>query len=202
MGRGSTGSFLERAVTVHRYDCEAIADTAGAPADAADVSLEAATPDEAVVRYAIAARPLYDGMRRSIGHVAGLLVLAQASGRRDVIGLPDLTVARERWQELRERLPALHVPRGLERHFAFLERAHAMIGEVLDGFDAAREGRDWQHHLDRASDRIKSAYACLQTASEPRAGMMMVDFKHACCSCAQQWRQKGGDNGRVFDLGS
>lgn len=204
MTRTPVGGFFERAVTIHRYDCEAVSvddqPTGGGPA--ADIDAACFALDEAVVGYAVAARPLYDGMRRSIGQVAGLLVLVQASGRRDVLDLPELAVAGERWDELAQRLRTLKVPRGLEPHFDRLERAHAMIGDVLDAFYAARRTRGWQSSLDRASETIKSAYACLQAASEPRAGMTMVDFNHACCSCARRWRQEGGSNGPVFDMGA
>lgn len=206
MTRGSGDAFFERAVTVHRYDCEAVANAGGGPTAEQNVPDDGwparSVPDEAIIRYTVAARPLYDGMRRLIGQVAGLLVLVQAGGRRDVLDLPDLVIARERWRELRETLRDLGMPRGVERHFGYLERAHAAIGEVLDGFDAARRERDWQRRLDEAAERIKSAHASLQAASEPRAGMTMVDFNHACCSCAQRWHQQGGSNGPIFDLGA
>jgi len=126
----------------------------------------------------------------------------QAGGRRDVLDLPDLTVARDRWLELRDALRDVASPRGLEQHFGRMELAHAIVGEALDEFDDARRQSGWKRRLDHAGEKIKSAYATLQTASEPRAGMTMVDFSQACCSCAQHWRQEGGSNGPVFDLGS
>ena len=205
MNRGTGSGFFGRAVTIHRYDCEAVSSAAGAPTgeeEPPEISLGRATQDEAVAGYAVAVRPLYDGMRRLIGHAAGLLLLAQAGGRRDILDLPEMVVARERWHELSERLRTLQVPRGLERHFGQLEKAHAMIGEALDAFDAARAARGWQRRLDQAGEKIKGAHARLKTASEPRAGMTMVDFNHACCSCAQRWHQEGGSNGPVFDMGA
>ncbi|BCM16755.1 hypothetical protein [Mesorhizobium sp. J8] len=200
----SARRFFERAITVHRYDCELIAPP---PSDAeagqsrSAVEMDAAA-DGAVVRYVVATRPIYDALRRLIGQVAGLLVLAEAGGRRDVLDLPDIPAARERWAEVEQRLGALQAPRGLESHRARLETAHATLGEVLDDFGQARLRRDWQQHLDRAGDRIKHAYAWLQAASEPRAGMAPVDFNHACCSCAQRWRHQGGNDGPIFDLGA
>ncbi|TPJ72706.1 hypothetical protein [Mesorhizobium sp. B2-7-1] len=200
----SAKHFFERAVTIHRYDCELIA---AAPSDAEGGETKQAIENdpaaqEAVVRYVVAARPIYDGLRRLIGQVAGLLVLAEAGGRRDVLDLPDIPAARERWAEVEQRLGALQAPGGLEGHLARLETAHATLGEVLDDFGLARLQRDWQQHLDRAGDRIKHAYAWLQAASEPRAGMTPVDFNHACCSCAQRWRHQGGNDGAIFDLGA
>ncbi|MGB3833138.1 MAG: hypothetical protein WA975_14895 [Mesorhizobium sp.] len=205
MAEVSGKRFFERAVTVHRYDCELVSGPRppGAENEEAQPAIEDGTlADEAVARYVVAARPVYDGLRRLIGHVAGLLVLAEAGGRRDVLDLPDMLAARERWTEVEQRLGVLQAPRGLESHFLRLEAAHAMLGEVLDDFGSARLRRDWQKHLDRAGERIKHAYAWLQAASEPRAGMTPVDFNHACCSCAQRWRPQGGNDGPVFDLGA
>ncbi|TIR26317.1 MAG: hypothetical protein E5X34_05560 [Mesorhizobium sp.] len=201
----SAKRFFERAVTIHRYDCELIAvpplsDADGRESRSAVENDPAA--DEAVVRYVIATRPIYDGLRRLIGQIAGLLVLAEAGGRRDVLDLPDIPAARERWAEVEQRLGALQAPSGLEGHRARLAAAHATLGEVLDDFGLTRLQRDWQQHLDRAGDRIKRAYAWLQAASEPRAGMTPVDFNHACCSCAQRWRHQGGNDGPIFDLGA
>lgn len=200
----SAKRFFERAVTVHRYDCELVA---APPSDAEGGETRQAienhpAADEAVVRYVVAARPVYDGLRRLIGQVAGLLVLAEAGGRRDVLDLPDIPAARERWAEVEQRLGALQAPSGLEGHLDRLATAHATLGEVLDDFGLARLQRDWRQHLDRAGDRIKHAYAWLQAASEPRAGMTPVDFNHACCSCAQRWRHQGGNDGPIFDLGA
>jgi hypothetical protein len=200
----SAKRFFERAVTVHRYDCELVA---APPSDAEGGETRQAIEndpagDEAVVRYVVAARPVYDGLRRLIGQIAGLLVLAEAGGRRDVLDLPDIPAARERWAEVEQRLAALQAPSGLEGHLDRLATAHATLGEVLDDFGLARLQRDWRQHLDRAGDRIKHAYAWLQAASEPRAGMTPVDFNHACCSCAQRWRHQGGNDGPIFDLGA
>jgi hypothetical protein len=204
MAEMSGKRFFERAVTVHRYDCELIASP---PSDAEGGEARQAIENdpaagETVVRYVVASRPVYDGLRRLIGQVAGLLVLAEAGGRRDVLDLPDVPAARERWAEVEQRLRALQAPSGLEAHLERLATAHAMLGEVLDDFGQARLQRDWQRHLERAGDRIKHAYAWLQAASEPRAGMTPVDFNHACCSCAQRWRHQGGNDGPIFDLGA
>jgi len=200
----SAKRFFERAVTVHRYDCELVAAPPSAigSGDSLPAIEKDAAADEAVVRYVVATRPIYDGLRRLIGQVAGLLVLAEAGGRRDVLDLPDIPAARERWAEVEQRLGALQAPSGLEGHLDRLATAHATLGEVLDDFGLARLQRDWRQHLDRAGDRIKHAYAWLQAASEPRAGMTPVDFNHACCSCAQRWRHQGGNDGPIFDLGA
>lgn len=196
--------FFERAVTVHRPDCAFVA-LAGEPSEAAETAttaIDEAEIEAAVVRYVVAIRPVYDGLRRLIGHLAGLLVLVQAAGRRDLFDLPDLAAARERWHEAEAGLGSVEAPHRLREHLARLRSAHSTLGAVLDDFASARRQPDWPRHVDRASDRIKLAYAALQAASEPRAGMTPVEFNHACCSCSQRWRQEGGKNGPVFDLGA
>jgi hypothetical protein len=181
--------FFERAITIHRLDCEAIA--AGQAARCAETE-DRATIDgetslnEAIAGYVVAIRPIYDALRRLIGQVAGLLVLVHAGGRRDILDLPDVSAARERCNEIEQRLDALQPPHGLQFHFGRLEATQVTLGDVLRDLDAARRQPDWQQHLDRAGERIKSAYAFLQSASEPRAGMTPVDFSRACCSCAQR----------------
>jgi hypothetical protein len=201
----SGSQFFERAITVHRFDCEAIS-SAGAVScaeaqDGATVAGETAL-NEVIAGYVVAIRPIYDGLRRLIGQVAGLLVLVHAGGRRDVLDLPEVSAARERWSDLEQRLGAIQSPQGLQSHFRRLEAAHATLGEVLHDLDFARLQPDWQQHLDRAGERVKRAYAFLQAASEPRVGMTPVDFSHACCGCAQRSRQKGGSYEQIFDLGA
>jgi hypothetical protein len=204
MTRTPDNAFFARAVTIHRYDCEAVSVSPGnnAPLTGDDPAEGLADRSGAIAAYAVSARPIYDGIRRLIGHVAGLLVLVEAGGRRDVLDLPDLAAARERWTELEDRLHATRVPHGLEAHFTRLGKAHAAVGEVLDEFAAARRQRRWRHHIGQAGERITFAYSCLQSASEPQAGMTPVDFNHACCSCAQRWLQEGGNNGSIFDMGA
>jgi hypothetical protein len=180
--------FFERAITIHRFDCEAIS---AAPAALCVETEERAAmmggiTTEALADYAVTARPIYDGLRRLIGHVAGLLVLIHAGGRRDVLDLPEVPAARKRWSELEQRLSAIRLPHGFRSHFRYIEAAHATFAEIFHDLDSARLQPDWQQYLDRASERIKRAYAFLQAASDPRVGMTPVDFSHGCCSCAQR----------------
>lgn len=201
----SSRQFFERAVTIHRFDCEAISSgravSCAETPDGATVAEEAAL-SEAIAGYVVTTRPIYDGLRRLIGQLAGLLVLVHAGGRRDVLDLGDVPAARERWNDLEQRLGAIRPPQRLQSHFRRIEAAHATLGEVLHDFDLARLQPDWQQQLDRAGESIKGAYILLQAASEPRVGMTPVDFSHACCSCAQRTLQKGESYGQIFDLGA
>ena len=71
--------MLDRAALVHRWDC---------PAVAAEPALPEPDVAEADAAAAAALRRPYDALRRLIGQAAGLLVLAQASQRREIVDLP------------------------------------------------------------------------------------------------------------------
>ena len=71
--------MLDRAALVHRWDC---------PAVAAEPALPEPDVAEADAAAAAVLRRPYDALRRLIGQAAGLLVLAQASQRREIVDLP------------------------------------------------------------------------------------------------------------------
>lgn len=193
MNDRSGQKFFERAVTIHRYDCSAIdagAETPDTRPGADDMT--ALLADDRSVRYGVAARSAYDGLRRLIGQLAGLAILLTASRRRDILDLPDISIAREHWRDTGTALAALDTPTAFGRHFASLTSAHSLVGEILDALEALRASRDTERVLDRANVFLKEAYRVLQDASEPRTGMTMVDFNHACCSCAATTTALGG----------
>ncbi|MBN9059333.1 MAG: hypothetical protein J0H21_09090, partial [Rhizobiales bacterium] len=84
-------ALFERAVALHREDCSALAEPARFTASAVALpgAAEEALADRVVV-YRVEAGKAYEAFRRLIGQLAGLLILVQASGRREVLDLPDL----------------------------------------------------------------------------------------------------------------
>jgi len=185
-------ALLERAVTIHRFDCAAVAEP---PAGAA-----AAGPDErgddatgagvtAAASYAVAARGVYDALRRQIGQASGLLILAVASGQRQVADLPEIGVVRERWRETADAAASLEAPPGLARHLDRLRRATAETGAGLA--DLAAIGAAGAAAAAAASAHLKTAYGLLQGASDIRYGLTMVDFRQACCTCAAPAADRG-----------
>ncbi|HEY1864944.1 MAG TPA: hypothetical protein VGG77_14940 [Roseiarcus sp.] len=164
--------MLGRAALVHRWDCPAVAEPVLPEADVVEVDAAAA----AVLR-----RP-YDALRRLIGQAAGLLVLAQASQRREIVDLPAVAVTREQWREVTDALADLNAPRGCERQVENLIRAARLVGACLDALEASATKEKVDASL--ALDRIAAAYRLVQNSSSDKLGMTMVDFRQSCCNCA------------------
>jgi len=164
--------MLDRAALVHRWDCPAVAEPALPEPDIAEVDAAAAA----------ALRRPYDALRRLIGQAAGLLVLAQASQRREIIDLPAVAVAREQWREVTSTLADLSAPRGYERQVDNFIRAARLVGACLDALDASANHETVDVAL--ALDRVSAAYRLVQLSSSDKFGMTMVDFRQSCCNCA------------------
>jgi hypothetical protein len=164
--------MLDRAALVHRWDCPAVAEPAPPEPEVAEADAAAA----AVLR-----RP-YDALRRLIGQAAGMLVLAQASQRREITDLPAVAVAREQWREVTSTLADLSAPRGCERQVDNLIRAARLVGACLDALEASADKQTVDVSL--ALDRVSAAYRLVQSSSSERLGMTMVDFRQSCCNCA------------------
>ena len=164
---------LDRTTMVHRWDCPAVASEPTLPsADVADVDMAAAT----------ALRRPYDGLRRLIGQAAGLLLLAQASHRREIVDLPAVAAARVQWEDVTTQLASLNAPRGCERHVEHLVQAARLIGACLDALEAAAAQEVMDVSL--ALDRVAAAYRLVQRRSVEKLGLRMVDFRQSCCNCA------------------
>jgi hypothetical protein len=172
MSSSSGRDMLDRAALVHRWDCPAVVEPALPEPEVAEIDAAAA----ATLR-----RP-YDALRRLIGQAAGLLVLAQASSRPEIVDLPAVAIAREQWREVSATLADLNAPRSCERQVEHLIRAARLVGACLDALEAsaAHESID----VSIALDRIAAAYRLVQLCSIDKLGMTMVDFRQSCCNCA------------------
>lgn len=175
-----------RLAQTHKPDCHMSLD--GPPPEAVPDPEEMARTlgSDVVARYAASCRPIYEDLRRVIGQVSGLLILARLTSRTEMADLNEMHLCRARWREAAERLATLEAPTGLSQHKLQLTSAHRFSGEAINAFAGLRGGMDNSTELDRMGIQIKRAYAHLEAASSSRAGLQMVDFTHACCSCAHQ----------------
>jgi hypothetical protein len=176
--------LFTRLAATHKPDCMLSLDGPLPEAVPDPDELARTLGSDAVARYATACRPIYEDLRRVIGQLAGLLILARLTTRTEMADLPEMAQCRARWNDAAGRLGLLQAPTGLQRHKAQLEGAHGFSGQVMAGFASLRPASDMTAQLDLMSVQIKRAYAHLDAASAPKAGLQMVDFTHACCACA------------------
>jgi hypothetical protein len=172
-------ALLDAVPTLHSADCDSR--KAGPNPASAGVAIDRGLPDE-IAGYVIGARRVYSDLRRLVGQIAGLLILAQASNRKEALDLPILAAARELWLSVPEQMERLRAPGRLDANLYHLRSAHRLLGSCFDSLGAFRY-KDEKPNLTDALANIARAYSHLQSASEPRAGMTMVDFSQACCHC-------------------
>lgn len=172
-------SILETADRIHTSSCASWG--VPAPQDEA-VHLETSDLNAEVISYGLAARRVYSDLRRLVGQVAGLLVLVQASQKRQALDLPILTGAQALWLEIPDRLKVLRVPGTLDSNFYHLKSSYELIGGCISALSnlANIEGAP---DLTIALGNLALAYRHLQSASSDRLGMTMVDFRQSCCNC-------------------
>ncbi|MBI4924011.1 MAG: hypothetical protein HY834_19940 [Devosia nanyangense] len=179
----SSIDLFTRLTSTHKPDCILSLHGPAPEAVPDPEQMARALGSEAVSVYATACRPIYEDMRRIIGQLAGLLILARLTERPEMADLTEMKSCQSRWQDAAQRLGTLVAPPGLDRHKLQLESAHAFSGRVMGTFPELRAGNVNGAQLDRMSVQIKRAYAHLNAASSVKASLQMVDFSQACCSC-------------------
>lgn len=147
--------------------------------------LSSTVDDERLVAYALAADPVFTGMRALIGQLSGILILAQARRCRDVGDLPDIAVARERWSEVASRLAQVKAPEARLADLGRLQEAVAHVNEAI-AIMAEMRPRQTDESVAGASTHLKAAYRLMQGACDHRLGLSMVDAGGACCSCGSK----------------
>lgn len=140
---------------------------------------------EALAKYAADCRPIYDDLRRIVGQLAGLTILARLTTRREIRDLPELQKCESRWKEASERLSTLQAPAGAGSHKIQLEAALTFCWAAMRTFSELQGHNALDKALDQAGLQIKRAYSHLQAASSQKARLEMVDFSHSCCCCNQ-----------------
>lgn len=178
-------TLFTRLSSVHRPDC-ALFDAGPLPAPVPDPEIMARDfGSDAAVHYAKACRPIYEDLRRVVGQISGLMILAQLTRSTEVADLSELKSCRARWQQAADLLRALRAPGGLERHLEQLEAAHEFSGFALDRFAELRPRGDNETVFDTIARHVQRAYAHLRAATSEKAGLEMVDLSQACCSCGR-----------------
>jgi len=177
--------LFTRLTSVHKPDCELFEGAVVPMASPDPDELAATLGTEAAARYAEACRPVYEDLRRIVGQISGMMILAQLTRRSEVADLKELTGCRERWQQAADRLNALRVPSQLTVHYDQLMGAHTFSGMALSGFAGLSASGENDAIFDEISRHVQRAYAHLRSATAEKAGLHMVDLDHACCSCGR-----------------
>lgn len=175
-----------RLAAVHKLDCAMVFDGPEPELVLNPEELARTLGSDELGRYAEACKPVYEDLRRIVGQLAGLSILSRLTQSKDVADLKELDNCRERWARTADRLGALSTPTGADRHRRQLDASHHFSGLALRTFSEAVSGSADSDANDRLDLLIKRAYAHLAAASVDRAGLQMVDFANACCSCMQR----------------
>lgn len=173
--------LFERLAHTHKPDCVLSLEGPRPQAVPAPDALAATLGSDAIATYASACRPIYEDLRRIIGQVSGLLILAQLTTRRDILDLPELQNCDTRLKQAQERLSLLATPNGTLQHRAQLEAALSFCTAAMKTFSEMRGREALGPAIDLTGKQIKRAYVHLQAASSEKAGLVMVDFSQACC---------------------
>ncbi|MFC5386666.1 hypothetical protein ACFPLB_11910 [Aquamicrobium segne] len=177
--------LFQRLGVVHRPDCSLFADgPLPQPAPDPDVLAQVLGTEEAAL-YAKACHPVFEDLRRIVGQIAGLMILAQLTQSSEVADLEELSSCQRRWKDCADRLRALRAPSALAGHFEQLSATHAGCGRALSEFQLLRASGDNEAIFDRIAAQVSRAYAHLSAATSQKAGLEMVDLTHACCSCGR-----------------
>ncbi len=149
-----------------------------ASADAPAIAVD----DDRLIAYALAADPVFSGMRALIGQLSGMLILAQTRRWLEIPDRPDVAVVRGRRNEVAECLSVVKAPPEKERDFAQLVQALARVDEAI-ALVAELRLKNLDESIDGATAHLKAAYRLMQGACDHRLGLAMVDASGACCSC-------------------
>lgn len=178
-------TLFDRLTSVHRPNCALFADGPLPAPVVGPEDLAALLGSEATGRYAAACRPVFEDLRRVVGQLAGLMILAQLTASSDVSSLAELESCRQRWNAAGERIAALAAPDALVPHREQIAAAHAFSGLALGTFSELRPRGDNEAAFEVISRHVRRAYAHLSAATAEKAGLVMVDLSHACCSCGR-----------------
>lgn len=181
------GHTFNRIVGIHKPDCEMLqhcepVEETKLPGEA---ELFAALGCEQTAGYAMACRGIYEDLRRVIGQLAGLLILARATRKIEFVELEQVENCMTRWKDAGARIGVLQAYGPVARHKHLIESAHNFCGRILRTFPVITSRSDLDKTFDEMGDHLKKAYACLSKASSHEAGLVMVDFSNACCGCGR-----------------
>jgi hypothetical protein len=157
---------------------EIAVDSAAASSISADCRM--ADIDDATAAYIEATRPPFEMLRQAEAQLAGLLVLALASGQA-IAGHPMLELVAEVVKEAEDGLRSIKVPTSACHHHVHLLQA---MQEVAHSFAAARRClvRGDDDLIGAALAPLRATHQHLLWATSALPGFEIVALSQACCA--------------------
>lgn len=143
-------------------------------------ALQPAQIDDATTAYVVKMREPFELLRQAVAQVAGLLVLAAASGEA-IAGHPMLELATDAVRRVESEVPSVKVPARARHHHWHVVQALSAIGLA---FPAARRGlvRRDEAAIDAVLGPLRSAHQHLLWATAALPGFEVVALSQACCA--------------------
>lgn len=177
--------MLKRAEREGRTWASRLADPPAAPTGDAVLDVPHAAPlgsavDDATAAYIAAMRDPFERLRQAEAQLAGLLVLATASGQ-PIAGHPMLDLASEAVTEAIDGIHALKVPEPAVHHHEHVLQAVRMLRLAVS---AARRCllRSDDAAVDAVFDPLRTGHQHLLWATSALPGFEIVALGEACCA--------------------
>jgi len=140
----------------------------------------AAGIDDATAAYMAALRDPFELLRQAEAQLAGLMVLATASGQA-IAGHPMLDLAAEAIREAEDGIRAAKVPTPARHHHMHLLQA---MRDLRTATTAARRClvRDDETAIDAVLDPLRAAHQHLLWATGALPGFEIVALSQSCCA--------------------
>ncbi|MBI0168528.1 hypothetical protein H3V13_11200 [Bartonella sp. M0280] len=108
--------LFTRLAETHRPDCNLLINTFLAVRFIdQEVQIEKIKAEKTIY-YLLQCKPIYHNLKRIIGQLSGLAILAQLTKKIDVADLPELASCKETWNELSEQLKLMKEPSSYTLH--------------------------------------------------------------------------------------
>ena len=148
--------------------------------DTAPAAAPAANVDDATAAYVAEMRDPFELLRQAEAQIAGLMVLATASGQA-IAGHPMLELASVAVKEAEEGVRAVRVPAPARHHHSHVVQALRHIQSAVSAARRCLVRRD-ETAIDAVLGPLRAAHQNLLWATGALPGFELVALSQACCA--------------------
>jgi hypothetical protein len=141
------------------------------------MNAELSSYPEAAAQYALVTLPVFNALKRLLGQLGGMLLLKQLAICEDGAEHQMMISVRERFKHVTDLIRDRRIPRFAVAHNQRLNETLELAGKV---FDLIQEP---DPAVEVALRLLQFARKHLMAASDPQAGMTLVNFQQGCCCC-------------------